>query len=203
MPLTPLDAAEDVMDRADSVITHAQTLPTGLLREDLFRLAHAYAVAGLDTYMHVAIGRIELNKIPAALGKLDVPFSDLIDLADSTVKNRGKKTRPKVKARHALQRRLFTETFQSPKKIEDGFLMLGHRNAFHKIQQHIQPQMSKNDIRTNLSRVVSRRNAIVHEGDIARQQRPQVIKRQLVDESQIIADITWIRSLVVAIDQAL
>ena len=82
-------------------------------------------------------------------------------------------------------------------------LLLGVRNAFEKISKEIAPHQQAADLKATLNRIVMRRNQVVHEGDLQRRSRPQVINRERVNADSIKADIAWLRTLIEAIDKVL
>lgn len=202
MPISPLQAAIDVYDRAEALLAAADAVTDPLVSDDMRRFASAQGVAALDTYLHWAVARAPLENMPVTLKKLEVSFDDLVTLSEAMVADRAK-TRPKVRVRHVLERVILTKTFQSKRAVEDAMQMLGRRNAFEKISTKIVPHQTKIDIGERLDRIVRRRNQIVHEGDLQRQSRPQQIKRESVDASTIQDDLVWLRSFVVAINDVL
>ncbi|MBY3989559.1 hypothetical protein HQO84_25545 [Rhodococcus fascians] len=202
MPISPIQAATDVMDRADALLAHAANAGNPLVADDTRRSAIALGVAALDTYLHWALADVPLEQMPSALKRLDVPFGDLVDLSEAMVQNRAK-IRPKVRARGVLERAILTRTFQSSRGVEDAMLMIGKRSAFQKISIEIAPTSSPSDIKDRLNRIVYRRNQVVHEGDLQRQSRPQQIKRQPTEGVAIQADLDWLRALIAAIDKVL
>lgn len=202
MPISPLQAATDVMDRAEALLVYASTTADPLVAADLRRSAVALGVASLDTYLHWAIADTKLDQIPSALKGLDVPFGDLVDLSEAMVRNRAK-IRPRVRTRGVLERVILRHTFQSSRGVTDAMLMLGKRNAFAKIAAEIVPVQSSQDVQDQLNRIVHRRNQIVHEGDLQRQSRPQQIKREPTDGTAIQGDLDWLRTLITAIDKVL
>ena len=202
MPISPHQAATDVMDRADALLAHASTTTDPLVADDTRRAAIALGVAALDTYLHWALADSPLERMPSALKAIDVPFGDLVDLSEAVVKDRAK-IRPKVRARGILERALLKLTFQSSRGVEEAMLMLGKRKAFFKISNEIQPSQGAQDVRDTLNRIVHRRNQIVHEGDLQRQSRPQQIKREPAVTATIQADLHWLRALIDAIDKVL
>lgn len=144
MPMTALDAATDVFDRADQIIQLALTRPPGLLRDDLLRLALAQSVAGVDTYFHHAIRLVDLNRAGAALRRLDIPLGEMLSLSQTIVQDRGNAIRPTVRIRRAIQERLVTETFQRPEAINKAFGMLGKGGEARSQTRPIRPDFSKN-----------------------------------------------------------
>lgn len=202
MALSPIQAAVDVLDRAYQLLAAAVSVPDPLVADDMRRFALAQGVAALDTYLHWAIADVPLTGMPTALKSLEIPFEDLIVLSEAVVADR-EKIRPKVRARRVLERVTLTMTFQSSRSVERAMLMLGVRKAFNKIADHIQPRQAPAEVKARLDRIVHRRNQIVHEGDLQRQSRPQNIKREIAAGDKTADDLSWIRSLVMAVDAAL
>lgn len=170
MALSPIQAATDVLDRADRLLAAADAAADQLVADDMRRFALAQGVASLDTYLHWAIADVPLTNMPIALKSLEIPFEDLIVLSEAMVADR-QRIRPKVRARHVLERVTLTMSFQSSRGVETAMRMLGIRNAFNKIANEIQPPQTSADIKERLTRIVYRRNLIVHEGDLQRQWR--------------------------------
>lgn len=202
MTLSPLQAAQDVLDRAEALLAAADQVSVPLVSEDMCRFALAQGVAALDTYIHWAIADVPFKQMPKALARLEVPFGDMVALSDAVLKKRAT-IRPGVRARHALERVILTKTFQSSRGVEEGMLLLGVRNAFEKISKEISPHQQSADLKATLNRIVMRRNQVVHEGDLQRKSRPQVVRRERVNADSIKADIVWLRTLIEAIDKVL
>lgn len=202
MTLTPTQAATDVLDRADQILATARTVADPLVADDLKRHALAQGVAALDTYLHWAVNDAPLEEMPNALSRLDVPFSELVALSEAMVADRDR-IRPKVRVRGVLERLILKKTFQSVRGVEAAMQMLGVNGAFTKISEEIQPHQPKADIEERLTRIVHRRNQVVHEGDLQRQSRPQSIKRERVDNDSVEDDLVWLRLFLMAIDTVL
>lgn len=203
MTIKPLQAAEDVFARADSLMKTAAAVKDALVVDDMRRSALAFGVAALDTYLHWAISDAPLSgSIPTAMKRLEVPFSEMLDLSEAVVQNR-EKIRPMVRTRNTLERVILQHTFQSPKGVADAMLILGKRNAFVKIASEIRPHQSAAEIQARLGALAGRRNQVVHEGDLQRQSRPQNVRRESVDPVEVERDLLWLRSLVAAIDAVL
>ncbi|GGV54899.1 hypothetical protein [Streptomyces spectabilis] len=203
MPVTALDAATDVLQRARNLLTlDTPGVDTGI-RKDLRRAALAMGMAAVDTYMHWAIRKVSLaTPLPKELHKVDVPFGDLLTIADASVEARknGRKNRPQVRARYVLNEKLLAMTFQGPKNIERGLQMLGtDRKPWKQLGAVIQPPMRAEELKTRLGQLSHRRNEIVHEGDLKRQARPQKLQHEAVTPAQVKADLDWIESFITAL----
>ena len=98
MAVSPINAASDVLDRADELLKlDVAATPMGV-REDVRRQAWVMGVAAIDTYLHWAVHRVDLEKtLPKELRTTTVPLSDLIDIARSTVTAR-QKVKPNKRA---------------------------------------------------------------------------------------------------------
>lgn len=78
--------------------------------------------------------------------------------------------------------------------------MIGVAKAFPSLSSVIVPSQTPNVIKEHLNRLTHRRNAIVHEGDLARLMRPQTIKRGGMIATDVRIELDWIRTFVVAVD---
>ncbi|MEV5854683.1 hypothetical protein [Streptomyces anulatus] len=202
MPVTALDAATDVLDRARQLLA-LDAAPTPIAtREDIRRAALALGVAAVDTYMHWAIRKVAFaDPLPKELAKLEVPFGAMLDIANASVEARkqGIAHRPQVKARNVMNEKLLTMTFQSPAGIERGLQMLGISKCWGKLSAVIQPQVSTTELKVRLGQIAHRRNKIVHEGDLARQERPREVKREAISAQEVHDDLDWIESFIKAL----
>ena len=110
MPFQPVQAAEACIRRSRRLLTLAEArLPDSKIKNDLRRAALVTLVSGIDSYMHWLVYRriSELRNIgdlPKALAKLDVPFTELADLADSVLTARASNVdcRPARRGRGSL-----------------------------------------------------------------------------------------------------
>lgn len=123
MAVTPLQAATDVLDRADGIFALDVAGTPALVREDLRRLAWAMGVAAIDTQLHWLIRRVDLSApLPGALAKVPVRFEDLVATGKLSVENRrlNKLDRPTTRARNYLNDVILTKTFQSAEQVQDA-----------------------------------------------------------------------------------
>ncbi len=219
MPFTPYDAANHMLDRAEALLDLARTLtrkptrdalPPGLasaagrpVRDDLRRLALVMAVAALDTYMHrLVVSRAYLHEdLPLKLADVTVRFGDLIDQADAAViaHNEGRRSRPRVAAKRLLRERLLRETFQRPDRVTDALSMAGVPKAWSVIAAAMAGAPKPEDLRSTLNALVERRNAIVHEGDYERLDRPQRSTLNAVTTTEAGNAVDFVRQLIDAI----
>lgn len=204
MPFTPYEAAVDTIDRAQALLdaTDGFGLPDGVV-EDLRRLAVVMAIAALDTYMHrLVVTRVyEHEELPGGLAALTVGFGDLVAQAEASVKARqeGRDVRPKVQAKRVLRDRLLRETFQRPDDVSRALGMAGKSQSWPDIAAEMPGSWTPKALKKRLSAIVGRRNAIVHEGDYERQQRPRTAKPIPIEETEAKEAVEFLANLVRAI----
>ena len=204
MPFTSYDHARDMIDRARAVLAGANTpgLPVGV-PTDIRRLAVVMGVAAIDTYMHrLIVTRVyEHQTLPGALATLDVPFEALLGEADEAVAARreARATRPRVRLKRVLRNRLQRATFQRADDVSKALAMAGRSGQWDNIAAAMGGAWTAKALRRRLDGIVDRRNAIVHEGDYERLDRPQVARLQPISASDAAADIDFVSDLVDAI----
>jgi hypothetical protein len=204
MALTPLEAAESCIRRGRRFIELAnQRLKDSKVKNDLRRMAIVMAAAAVDTLMHARIlgslGAMNGSDPSKALRRLEVPFGDLIDVADETVRARreGRRSRPRVQAKNILHARLSRESYQSSRRVEEGLGLLGIQKGWTKISGAMKEPAQ--DIKRRLDQIVHRRNQIVHEGDLRRLVRPRKLSFNKIEKGTISGDLDWVESLVTAL----
>lgn len=178
MAFSPYDAARDTLSRARDLLDAASGQPDSVA-SDMRRLSIVMAVSALDTYLHrLVVARVyEHKKLPGGLASLSVTFSQLLAEADASVdaRKQAKAHRPRVRAKRILRDRLQRETFQNSEDVSRALGMAGK----HRSWSHIAAAMSGSTrgdsvaLRAQLDAYVKRRNAMVHEGDYERKERPQ------------------------------
>lgn len=133
--------------------------------------------------------------LPKRLQNLDIPFSDLASLADSALgaQKDGRRVRPWVQVKNALQNRILSMTFQSYSQVAGAFSLAGIEKSWSKIAAETKEPASQ--IESRLNGLVHRRNQIVHEGDIMRMSRPRAIRHNPVDHAEVSAEIDWVEHL--------
>jgi len=206
MPLSPKRAGNTCLARAAGLLrssTRAEVQPR--TREDLRRLALVMGLVAVDAYMHWAVlrGLSEVRRqgeLPKALRQLQVPFDELVSLAEATVRarRRGIDSRPWVQLKNAAQKRLLRMTFQSSQEVGDAMAMVGVKDGWKTVASTM--NLKPEEVKSRLDKVVGRRNQIVHEGDLARQSRPRRVKLNPIGRKEVGADLDFLTTLVKALD---
>lgn len=201
MPVTPLQAATDVLDRADAILALDAPPTADLVREDIRRLAWAMASASIDTFLHWRVTRVDLgtDTLHKELRNLDVSFGNLVDMgrADVAARQENHNNRPLVKARNVLHERILRDTFQNKRGVERALSMCGIRDIWRSLAREMGETVV--EVTDHVNALANRRNAIVHEGDIQRQSKPRAVRHQSLESAEIVAELAWARRFVTAL----
>lgn len=209
MPLSPKRVANTCLARAWNLLA-GSTNPNIALRtrEDLRRLALVMGVVAVDAYMHwVVFQRLSdvrgQGELPKALGNIQVPFDELASLAEATVAARkeGLHSRPWVQAKNAAQKRLRRMTLQSFQDVGDAMAMIGVKDGWKDVGKAMSATPA--DIKTQLDRIVGRRNQIVHEGDLTRQSRPRRVTLNPITRLKVEKDLDFLKRLLEALHKVI
>jgi hypothetical protein len=171
---------------------------------ELLRAAHVTIVAALDRYCHELIASRFIaclkNKknLSAELKKIELPIQDV---HKAVIHAKKPKSRPLISVRASVQELLYKKTFQSPREIADGLSIIGVKKLWVGCATHM--GCNANDITNRLNRVVSRRNRIVHEGDIVRHKKGGKLRHAPITRKQVAAEIIWVGDLIDAIEQSI
>ncbi|GGJ88259.1 hypothetical protein GCM10010123_17310 [Pilimelia anulata] len=230
MAVSPIKAAADVLDRADELLKlDVAGTPIGT-REDLRRQAWVMGIAAIDTYLHWAVHRVDLNgNLPKELRNTEVPLSDLVEMARSSVSARQKTptTSKALKPATTANAVKATRPAKAAKVAPQNFRpTVRVRNALHRaiLKQTFQGQRNvrtalkmlgvhdcwkaiggitgeaPGQVTGRLDSLTKRRNLIAHEGDIERQSRPRKIKRHPIDGITVADTLLWVRTFITAMD---
>ncbi|WIB64035.1 hypothetical protein [Curtobacterium sp. MCBD17_040] len=202
MPVTPLEAATDVLDRAKALLALETSTTAEDVRTDIRRLARSMASASIDTFLHWRVARVDLYApLPKELRKLDIPFGDLSAMAraDVLARQQNVANKPIVKARNVLRERIIRDTYQSSRGVETALKMCGVSDCWSKLGSDLGEK--KSDIIDHLNTLAHRRNAIVHEGDIQRKSKPHHITHQPLKRTEIDNELAWVRDFVEAMSR--
>lgn len=203
MPVSPLQASQDVLDRARQLLTlDPGSESVSLLQYDVRRQAIVMGVAALDTWMHWSIRSVSFDSLSPKLAGLEIGFGDLVGMGQASLSARrtGKNDRPAVRARNVLNERILKMTFQSAKQWEDGFALLGIKKGLTRTGAAMPVPQTHDAVSKRLNELSHRRNKIVHEGDLRRLVRPQKIVRSQLLRQAVDADLDWIGDFLVAAD---
>lgn len=193
MPFNPISASAACIRRSRRLLALAeQDLPDAAVKNDLRRSALVMVVTGVDSYMHWLVYKQisalrKAGDLPKSLAKLDVPFTEMASLADAVIQARARNvdSRPWVQVKHAMQKRLLKETFQSYDQVAIAFAWAGIEKGWSRAA--VELGESSDAIKTRLNALVHRRNQIVHEGDITRASRPRKLQYNDVGHAAILA----------------
>jgi hypothetical protein len=203
MPVTPLQAAADVLDPAAALLALDAPPTDELVRTDIRRQAWAMASASIDTFLHWRVARAipKTGPLPKDLRTLEVSFGDLVKMGRDSLEARrtGLKNRPLVQARNVLHERILRDTYQSSRGVETALKMSGVTDCWGKLSTELGER--KSDIIDHLNALARRRNSVVHEGDIQRKSKPHHITHQPLKRSEIDDELTWVRSFVEAMSR--
>lgn len=203
MAVTSLQAALDVLDRADALLALDAEPTPDLTREDTRRLAWAMASASIDTFLHWRVHRSvpKVGQLPKKLNNLEVKFGDLVKMGRDDIRARrnGVANKPIVTAKNVLHERILRDTYQTSSGVQNALQMCGIEDCWGKLA--IELGESKRDIIDHLDRLARRRNSIVHEGDIQRQSKPRNVRRQPLSRDGIDSELAWVRSFVRALSR--
>lgn len=207
----PTETAIEKIDGKEAILVLKPNCPAK--REDfdeaslceLLRAAHATSVAALDRYCHELIlsrvirelGRPE-KKIPARLKKMSIPAHGAFKCVRHAQKN--KDAHSMLQLRAVLQGVLYRDTYQFPDDIAEGFSMVGIKSLWSSVAAKIGGGAKSDDIRGRLSAIVSRRNSIVHEGDLVRHKKGGKPKLNPITLDAVRGDVEWIEKIVGAFE---
>jgi RiboL-PSP-HEPN len=168
---------------------------------ELLRAAHVTVVAALDRYCHELIVSRCIRSLgsgkacSAELRKIALP---ILDVHKAVMHARKPKSRPLNLVRASLQEFLYKRTFQSPNEIAQGLQIIGVGNLW--TECGTQMNCTAHVITTRLDKIVTRRNKIVHEGDIIRHKRGGKVRYAKITPRQVADDVIWLGQLVAAIE---
>ena len=174
---------------------------------ELLRAALSTSISALDRYMHdqivsrsIGLLRRRVEDIPKELGNLRIPAL--------TVKNSLEKLRSNVSARPGsilkkdLQDVLHRdETFQSVSGVERGAKLLGLKDFWKCVTNEMDGFTKPGDVQSQLKKIATRRNQIVHEADLILQQRARKPKLREISIGDAQGAIGFVELLVQAIDR--
>jgi len=133
--------------------------------------------------------------------RLAMPAVASLRMAQAAVKALGasRPFRPANQIRKALQEALHRRSFQSWREIEYAFSLIG----ISKLSGQLESAYKVRDltlIRTQLNEIATRRNRIVHEGDLVRHERGGRVRHRLISHKQVQATLDFLDEFVAHMD---
>lgn len=192
---------------ADNVDTIAQFTHDGL--SDLLRAALTAAVSALDKYLHdrVVKGSWKMlannaDEIQGAWKKIQFPVTEIYACLKKAKGSspKGNPGRPGATVKVHISTILYKHTFQSTEEVVFASKLLGIEDVFQKLADGMGRKWSKPKVVSTLSKLVRRRNQIVHEADLIRKTKSKQASRHDVTRAYAVDSIKFIRKLVDAFD---
>lgn len=168
---------------------------------ELLRAAHVTIVAALDRYCHELIASrfITMLKntksLSAEFKKIALPIQDV---HKAIIHAKQPKSRPLILVRASVQEQLYHRTFQSSREIADGLSIIGVKRLWASCSNHL--GCTADEITKHLDKVASRRNKIVHEGDLVRHKKGGKLRQATITPKQVANEIRWIANVVDSIE---
>ena len=173
---------------------------------EILRSSIVAAISALDKYMHDIV--VEkcwdlLNgpekDIPKALANLKVPVLATKKALDKMRSNNS--ARPGSQIKLQIQEMLHREfTFQNVAGVEKGAKILGVKDFWQKVADRMPDSPEKGEVQKQLTKVVGRRNKIVHEADIVRKISAKNISQNKINRNEAIELVGWVKEFVAAMD---
>lgn len=191
MPITPLDFANDLLERAELLAARAGNPSDDAwsVDSDILRSAWTFVGAAIDTYFHERVrGALTSRPMSSAAAKYVVKLGAVESMIDRFIADRAK-SRPRVILKNILHDELLGDTFQGSRNIEAAFNLLGVRRPWATLGDSMGDTAAS--IRNRLDRQYIRRNRIAHQGDYSRQERPRRIFFDSLVRSEVDAEVVW------------
>lgn len=199
MAVAPIEFGNDLLRRAEALARAARSpQQADSPQRDMLRSAWVMVGAAIDTYFHERVRRALLAKpMSGSASKYALELGPVEDLIDGFLRDRSS-SRPRVVLMNILHDRLLTDTFQGSSNVERAFALIGARQPWVTLSN------SMGDTTVNIKRRLdsqyARRNRIAHQGDYSRQERPRVIFYDLLERSEVDAEIVWTTEFLRAAD---
>jgi hypothetical protein len=167
---------------------------------ELYRAAIVLLVSAIDTYFHSKIlevfDHMNIRKPPEKLLNWEFRKSlrDFIDL-----KNNKDSKRRFLKI--LVGEKIEYQTFQKPDKISEALKHIGVEEFWDKIAKEL--NRSANDVKTDMDRIVRRRDMIVHEGDIITTQGKYQGHSRKIEHSKVYKSCEFIHKFIEASDKVI
>jgi hypothetical protein len=174
---------------------------------ELLRESIVAAVSALDRYMHDQVvarswsilSKAE-DKVPKVWRKVEIPAVEVKKAIMHQHYNKNARTGTKVKK--AIQDMLHKKyTFQKPDDIEKAAGLLGIKEFWNEVSKKLNGNQRPEDVKKKLHNIVNRRNQIVHEADLERQQRARKPRLRDLSRSKAEKYVNYIEAFVKAVDE--
>jgi len=179
--------------------------------DEILRAALVSAVSALDRYIHdlivencIKMLNQKEENIPSGLKRLKLSLIVTKNVLLRMKRNNGdenKGTRPGFVLKKAIQDELHLKPFQSAEEIKNAMSIIGIKDLWPNISKVINPPLTQEAIKTSLKRIADRRNQIVHEADLFRKTRGKKISLREIKRRNVEQNITFIKSLVFAMEK--
>jgi hypothetical protein len=187
----------NIRSARDSLALHdaiARLDPQGVDIDWVLRAAAVFSVSALDTYFHdkvkYRVGKFNLENLPPALAKFDIPVQELTSWDAATRKGNV--------LRNWVVEHLSTRPLQSPTAIADALKLAGIDALWDRIEPD---KKRKDELLATLNTLVQRRNQISHEGDRMTSRRSGKALRP-IHRTQVEEWIAFVEDLVRRIEAA-
>lgn len=161
-----LNSLESVSEMGKLFQSLQSQIPS-LDNSDLLRFQLVYAVSALDRLIHDLIQIGMLNIFAGNIRETDKYKNESICLENYTELSHAQNEAERyIIFKNIIVKKMQTKSFQQPEKIADGLSFFWDKSQ--KLE-FISKTMNRDErgVRTQLNLIVTRRNAIVHEADIA------------------------------------
>lgn len=174
---------------------------------ELLRSSVVAAVSALDRFMHDLVlekcwGLLSgpESGLPKELKNLSIPVIEAKKAIDRVRKDGT--ARPGYQIKRAIQMVLHESTFQGPNGIETCGRMLGIKDFWGEVVKNMLNAPAKGDIIDELTRIVRRRNQIVHEADLERKIKSKKDTLREITRAEAQKAVEFVTGIVAAIDVA-
>jgi len=177
--------------------------------EDLLRAAITYGVSALDRYIHERVVKgfmtaYRASSLTKQQKEFQMPVTLAIDIARNVhaARRENNNHRPANEIRKAVQTTLHKRPFQSWRELEYAFSLIGYKNIARSIRDACAVDVAATDaMKEDLTKIVARRNHIVHEGDLSRHQRGGGITTQKITRKWVVDSLDFLESFVANLER--
>jgi len=208
----PAGADIERVDSADAVFILRPTSQlttkdfTHTVLDDQLRAALTFGVSALDRYVHERVIKgiipaLKSGKLNRPQEEFSIPVATAIKISEDAVaaQRRGENIRPANIVRKKVQEILYRRPFQSFRDIDFAFQLLGIATLETQLRNAYGVQDCKG-IKKQLSGIATRRNQIVHEGDLVRHERGGQIRRHGITRKYVTDSLDFLDQFVTSLE---